>query len=60
MSIGLLFWILMVLWGFFGGRALWPGQAGAAGNYYPFGAGLLLFILIALLGIGQFGWPIRG
>lgn len=54
MSLGFLFWLLMIIWLIFG---FW--QWGPA-NYAPFGGHLLLWVLLALLGIHVFGWPIHG
>ena len=56
MTLGLVFWILMLLWLLFGawgtlGRPGWP--------YFWQGHGLLLFILLLLLGWASFGAPIR-
>jgi len=52
MPMGILFWVLMILWlvfGFFSGTgwAFWGGQA-------------LTFVLFALLGWKCFGNPIQG
>lgn len=58
MTIGLLFWILMVIWAVFGAYVRWgtpPAQP-----YYLFANDLLVFILFLLLGVHAFGWPIRG
>lgn len=55
MTLGLLFWILMILALIFG-WVINPPNA----NPRPFGYGLLLWILLALLGISAFGWPIKG
>jgi hypothetical protein len=58
MSIGLVFWILMLLWAVFG---LWSNRpALAGGDWYPLGGNVLLFILLLLLGWHDFGPPIRG
>lgn len=57
MSIGLLFWILMLFWLLFRG---WGHWSGSPAGYYPLGGDLLLFILLLLLGWGEFGAPIRG
>ncbi len=58
MSIGLLFWILMVLWLIFG---FWTNQSTIqAGNFAPLGGNLLLFILLFLLGWAAFGFIIHG
>lgn len=53
MSIGLMFWILMLLWLVFGLWTTWP-------NYHLLGGNLMLFILLLLLGWHAFGPPIRG
>jgi flagellar biosynthesis/type III secretory pathway M-ring protein FliF/YscJ len=53
MTMGLLFWILMLLWLLFGLWSNWP-------NYRPLGNNLLLFILLHLLGWKAFGAPIHG
>jgi hypothetical protein len=57
MSPGFLFWLLVILAILFGGYWYWPGRAGTAG-YGPFGNHLLYMILLILLGIGVFGWPL--
>ena len=57
MPIGLLFWILMLLWLVFG---LWQNMANfRGGNYYPFGGNLLLFILLVILGWAVFGAALK-
>ena len=56
MSIGLLFWLLMLLSLIFG----WWHWRGNAGPYGPVGINLLLFVLLALIGWKVFGAPIRG
>lgn len=48
MPIGILFWMLMILWLFLGGYANW-------GNHVYVGASLLLWVIIALLGWQVFG-----
>ena len=57
MTIGLVFWILMLLWLVFHFWVYWapPNQpwAGWAPN-------VLLFVLMLLLGWATFGAPIRG
>lgn len=55
MSLGLAFWILMLIWAVFG---LW-----AYAYPHPFGVWggtLLLFVLLLLLGWQVFGAPLRG
>jgi len=58
MTIGLLFWILMIIWLIFGIYTSWPDWR----NNGPYHAGgtLLLFILLFLLGWHDFGFPIHG
>jgi hypothetical protein len=58
MSIGFLFWLLMVLWLVFGMYWNWPSQPGPAG-FGPLGSSLLLFILLFLLGWAVFGFVIQ-
>lgn len=58
MSIGLVFWILMLLWLLFGLYWRWPGPNPAA--WGPIGGDLMLFILLLLLGWHAFGPPIHG
>lgn len=57
MSIGLLFWILMVLWIVFG--SVYHSSPATFGAYGWFGHGLLLFILLFLLGWHSFGFIIH-
>lgn len=57
MTLGLAFWILMLLWlvlGIYTNRA-----AIAGGQYLPLGGDLLLFVLLLLLGWKVFGQPIH-
>lgn len=57
MSIGLLFWILMILWflfGLYGNR-----EQFMSGNYGLLGGNLLLFVLLFLLGWRAFGFVIQ-
>jgi hypothetical protein len=60
MSIGLLFWILMLLWLLFGLVLHWsPTTTGAFGPYGVWGHNLLLFVLLFLVGWQVFGAPIK-
>jgi hypothetical protein len=60
MSIGFLFWLLMIIWFVFGLYWQWP-PAGAQGPAFgPIGGSVLLFILLFLLGWKEFGFPIHG
>ena len=60
MSIGLVFWILMILWAVFGICPTWPVSAQNRGAYVPFGGSILLFVLLFLLGWRTFGFVIQG
>lgn len=55
MTLGLLFWILMLLWLIFWGLTTW----GPPGPYGVWGHNVVLFILLLLLGWQAFGPPIR-
>lgn len=53
MTLGLCFWIIMLIWLVVGGWSVWPNLQAAAPN-------ILLFVLLLLLGWQTFGAPIRG
>lgn len=53
MPIGILFWMLMILWFFFG--LWWHGGELRSGNYGFFGGNILLLVLLGLLGWKVFG-----
>lgn len=56
MTIGFIFWLLMLLGLIFGG---WAWRSAPAN--WPFaGSSLFLFVLLFLLGWKVFGWPIAG
>ena len=57
MSIGLAFWILMLIWFVFG---LLVHFSVIAGTYGVVGSSLLLFVLFLLLGWKVFGPPLHG
>jgi hypothetical protein len=57
MTIGLLFWILMIIWLVFGFA---QGSGWVVGPYGIWGHSLLLFILLGLLGWATFGAPVHG
>lgn len=55
MPLGLMFWILMLLWLIFGLVERW----GPSGPYWAWGGSLVLFILLLLLGWQVFGAPVK-
>ena len=57
MSIGFLFWLLMILWLIFGMWSVWP--AAGQPNWRPVGGNLLLWILLFILGWRVFGFVIH-
>lgn len=57
--LGLLYWLLLILWLVFGAFTYWP-VAGAPAGWRPVGVNLLLWILLALIGLRIFGFPIGG
>ncbi len=58
MKIGLLFWVLMLIWVVFGVWAYWPAGSGPVA-YGPVGGGILLLVLVGLLGWKVFGAPLE-
>ena len=56
MTIGFIFWLLMLIWLIFGAY-VYRGQYGVP---LAWGGNLLFFILLFLLGWRVFGWPIVG
>lgn len=59
MTIGFIFWLLMILWIVFGLYANWPADNTPRG-FGLMGGNLLLFILLFLLGWRVFGFIIQG
>ncbi len=59
MPLGLVFWILMLLWFVFGFVVYWPEQPTSRMSWAPFGGNLLLFILLFILGWQCFGFVIQ-
>jgi hypothetical protein len=58
MPLGVLFWVLMLLWLIFG---LWSNRTDIQGGKYSLvGGNLLLFILLFLLGWKAFGFIVQG
>lgn len=56
MSIGFVFYLLMLLWLILGFVWYWPRNAPPA--YPVIGGHFLIFVLFLLLGIATFGFPI--
>lgn len=54
MSIGFVFWLLVIIRVIFG---IIPEPTGA--RYWRLGGDLFVLILLILLGINDFGWPIH-
>ena len=57
MTIGLLYWVLMLLWLVFGLYTNWPS---APNPPWPLGGHILLWVLLALLGWKVFGPALHG
>jgi hypothetical protein len=58
MSIGFLFWLIMILWLLLG---VWQGRPSTGPwNWYPLGGTIILWILLFMLGWHVFGFPIHG
>lgn len=55
MSIGTLFWTVMLIWLIFGLFAYWPASVVGVGSFVPLGGNVLLWVLLALLGWKVFG-----
>lgn len=56
MSMGLIYWIVMLVW-LLVGFASWGGYLG---THFMWGGSLMLFVLLVLLGWKVFGAPVRG
>jgi hypothetical protein len=59
MKIGLLFWILMLVWLLFGLWWQWPASNSAAFSFAPVGGSVLLFVVVGILGWKVFGPPLQ-
>ena len=60
MTLGIAFWILMLLWLVLGAYPFWNKSSPAPVNWGLAGGGIVLFILLVLLGWHSFGPPIHG
>jgi len=58
MTLGFVFWLLMILWLLFG--LYWNRNDIRGGNYGILGGNLMLFVLLFLLGWKTFGFVIQG
>jgi len=56
MSLGLIYWLCMLIWLVFG---LWTNWPVSAANARPIGGTVLLFILLLVIGWAVFGSPIK-
>lgn len=59
MPIGILFWVLMVIWFVFGLWVNWP-PPGNTNGWRPVAGNLFLFVLLFLLGWKVFGFVVQG
>ena len=59
MKIGLLFWILMLVWLLFGVWSYWPAGGGTVVAFGPVGGSFLLLVLMSLVGWKVFGAPLQ-
>jgi hypothetical protein len=59
MTVGFLFWLLMLLWLIVGLFFTWPATPTQLA-FYPIGGHVVLWILLFLLGWKVFGFPIHG
>lgn len=55
MTIGFIFWLIFLIALILGCVPAWRND-----SRFVWGSGLLLAVLLFLLGVGVFGWPIRG
>lgn len=59
MGANIWFWLIYVLVGIFGLMGISPWGGERFGPWGPFGGWLVLFILVGILGLHDFGSPIR-
>jgi hypothetical protein len=59
LSIGVVFWIVMLILLIFGAWLNWP-TIGTPAGWRPLGWNLVLWFLLFLLGWATFGFPIAG
>jgi hypothetical protein len=56
MPIGMVFWMLMILWFIFWG---WTNWGGGSASQFGWAPNLLLFVLLFLLGWKDFGFVVH-
>jgi hypothetical protein len=59
MTVGFLFWLLMILWLIAGVLVYWPAPGADRRAFWPVGGHVLIWVLLFLLGWQVFGWPIK-
>lgn len=59
MGANIWFWLIYVMVGIFGMFGISPLSRDRYGPWAPFGSWLVLFILVGILGLHDFGSPIR-
>ena len=57
MPIGMIFWMLMIIWALFG--IMWNTNPGPFGTWGLWGNWLLLFVLFFILGWHDFGFVVH-
>jgi hypothetical protein len=60
MTLGLIFWILMLIWAVFTAWSYLPNPATPSPHIVVWGSSALLFVLFLVLGWAIFGAPVRG
>lgn len=58
MPIGMIFWMLMIIWAIFG--IVWSTNPSVLGSWGWLPNGLLLFVLFFILGWHAFGFVVHG
>jgi hypothetical protein len=59
-TLAFLFWLLMILWLILSFALGWSIYPDARARSWGLGSGFLVWVLLALLGVAAFGWPIKG
>jgi hypothetical protein len=58
MPIGMIFWMLMIIWAIFG--IAWNSNSTVFGSWGLWGNWILLFVLFFILGWKEFGFVVHG